>query len=40
MSKIGFWLTVVVVAILGIWAFKAIAGMQPSSGLKSFAASI
>lgn len=40
MEKAMFWLTVVIVSIVGIWAFKAIAGATGSQGLKQFAASI
>lgn len=40
MDKAMFWLTVVIVSILGIWAFKAISGAVGPSGLKEFAASI
>jgi hypothetical protein len=40
MSKLLFWLTVVGVAILGIWGFKTLAGMTNSSGLKKFASAV
>lgn len=40
MSKLMFWVTVVIVSIIGIWAFKAAAGASGNDGLKSFAASI
>lgn len=40
MSKVMFWLTVILVAIVGIYGFKALAGMSGSEGLQHFASSI
>jgi hypothetical protein len=40
MDKLLFWLTVVVVSILGIFAFKTLAGLYGPPGLKAFAAKI
>jgi hypothetical protein len=40
MHKLLFWLSVVVVAILGIWGFKTLAGMTGSAGLQKFASAV
>lgn len=37
MDKIGFWVMVVVAAILGIYVFKMLASQSNIDGLKSFA---
>jgi hypothetical protein len=36
-EKLGFWLMVVVVSIIGIYVFKIIASQSNIDGLKSFA---
>jgi hypothetical protein len=40
MDKAFFWLTIVVVAIIGIYVFKALAGASNIDGLKAFASGI
>ena len=40
MSKITFWLMVVIAAILGIYGFKMIAAKSNLPGLQQFAESI
>lgn len=37
MEKLTFWLMVIVVAILGIYAFKLVASQSSIDGLKKFA---
>ncbi len=37
MDKIGFWIMVVVAAIVGIYVFKMLASQSNIDGLKSFA---
>jgi hypothetical protein len=40
MGKLGFYLSVVIVAIIGIYIFKLLSAMVPSQGLQSFAQAI
>lgn len=40
MDKLAFWLTVVVVSIVGIYLFKVLAGAVGPQGLKEFAANV
>lgn len=40
MNKLGFWLMVVVAAIVGIYGFKVVAAKSNLPGLKSFAETI
>jgi hypothetical protein len=40
MGKLGFWVAVVAVAIIGIYLFKMAAASLPVPGLQSFAQSI
>lgn len=40
MDKLMFWITVVIVSIVGIYLFKVLAGAAGPQGLKEFAANI
>jgi hypothetical protein len=40
MNKIGFWVMVVVAAILGIYVFKLVAAKSNMPGLQGFAEAI
>lgn len=40
MDKIFFWITVVIVAVIGIWLLKMLAGATNIDGFKSFMANV
>lgn len=40
MDKIFFWVTVVIVAVIGIWGLKALAGAVGPQGFKDFMSGI